>query len=476
MTKINTNQILLGNQSAIDLLVDQTEAKIDLANNLIGKGVQNVDPNNQTLGQLVNKVTEIQSTNVRENPETVLIDLKYDCGKNEWGTFKIKNGWYFFCYRDDKNYLYYYKIDSLQEENYNERINMVDMDRVDGIYYKDGTQPFDISEDGTKLWLGNNDGTNNVVSYDITWGENYSSCTLSNKTTYSVKDPVDNTVREVNYVSVSPNGNYLLVNSDRYTILYNIQNDVCTRLHYSDDSNAAWQEFSAGQNVVPKWLGNNKMCAVFNYNGRYYIYAYNIDVSDGVCTDIWSNPKHKEMVISYSWWGTAVTTFKDNSNNYHLLIGGGWRYFNSEPILGIYHASNNNFEIFTSGNPMCAVRNNENNTRSETVSVYAKDNKYYVCCGFMNLLIFDSSWNNIGQSFIGIYDRNNSLNNKWYCDNGFLYNDDFYFIDRTYAYKYKCYFGKSGLIARTISIEGEPETILQPAIATVEQVEEGYLG
>lgn len=75
MNQINQDQINIGNETAIDLLVTQNKSKAELATNLQGLGVS-ADANTDTLEELAYKVSTVSADNARQ--KTTLFSFRYE--------------------------------------------------------------------------------------------------------------------------------------------------------------------------------------------------------------------------------------------------------------------------------------------------------------------------------------------------------------------------------------------------------------
>ena len=95
MNQINQDQINIGNESALDLVVSQNKAKVELASNLQGLGIS-ANANTDTLEQLAYKVSTVSADDVRQKPKGLAINTSTRNGDYyNINHYIVKNGWIF---------------------------------------------------------------------------------------------------------------------------------------------------------------------------------------------------------------------------------------------------------------------------------------------------------------------------------------------------------------------------------------------
>lgn len=459
MNQLNQDQINIGNETALDLLVKQNNAKQELANNLNGLGVS-ANASTDTLEQLAYKVSTVISSNNRQEKESIGTLIPISGGSEDQIGFQIKNGWIFVIPSHDNNdVLYYKKLSSFELYNYYESIatTMQTKSNMNDEIWRNNYIKF--SEDGNYLFTNNNTGINR---WSVTWGSNYSTVSFSNK--ISITPTFEGNEDSIYDFDISGDGSKLIFQTESYgTGIINISSiSTSTTVAYTPLQNLS-------SNLEFHWkftnVDNEIMCIARN-DGTNKVEMHRFSVTNNTCTE---ESRFDITCCNSSWWEVGFQIYKDLNNHYKIIYNnGGYNY--DIPAFVIYDCST---KVFTQY--FCYISEHYSSSRSYPISVFVKNNKYYLMAG-MCILIFDSNWNLLGNTLVKLDYENFSP----YEDirNSVYWNGDIYAFSGDYydsVVRYKTYFDKKLVYSRNVTPTGQSEKQLNySAFPTEQQIIDGY--
>ena len=291
MTQINSEQISLGNESALDLLIERNTAKSDLATNLQGKGI-NADASTETLNELVNKVPNIQSSSDREVVECITTNFDCNIGwnnSNDLTVAKIK-GYYFYYYKNNSN-LKYFKISDVEQSlNDNSNTNISSFITTINTGNNMFTGKILYTSDYTKLYVICGSGGRQIRYFDIVWdGDTITSVTFNS--------------------DISLDGSKLV-----YTASLDSTNKKL--LYTKSDSKSVWL-YDFDTSTSTEISGTS---SVFSGTGSSYPYfRYDINyVGDNEFVVCGATESRYATVVHFSLNGTAATLIENITGQYQI--------------------------------------------------------------------------------------------------------------------------------------------------------------
>lgn len=453
MNQLNQDQINIGNETALDLLVKQNNAKQELANNLQGLGVD-ANASTDTLEELAYKVSTVISSNNRQEQESIGIIPKTSGGSDNEIEFQIKNGWIFVIpSHDSNNVLYYKKLSSFELYNYYESIstNMSTKSNMNEEMWRNN--PIKFTEDGNYLFVINNGSLNR---WTVTWGQNYNTVSFSSKIT--ITPQYEGNEDNIYNFDISGDGSKLIFQTSSYgTGIIDISSiSSSTTVAYTPLQNVS-------SNTDFQWrftnVDNEILCIVRNSNTDE-IEFHRFSVTNNTCTE---ENRFDIPCNDSSWWTRGILTYKDANNHYKIIYNnGGYNY--DSPSFVIYDCSTKVFNQYFSFN----TNGINDSSRSYPINVFIRNNKYYLIAG-MCVLIFDSNWNLLGNTLVKIDYEGFYSNNIW---NTVYWNGDLYAFNGEYyenVIKYKLFFDKKLVYSRNVTPTGKSQKQLVYSVFPLEE-------
>ena len=470
--KVNPNQIDISNESSIDLLIKQNKAKAILADNLNGLGVS-ADASTDTLEQLATKVSTAVVDNSRQKIECLAVGYinSFAEGRTK---FIIKNDWLFFVERDnDWNLgLCYIKLSNLKSQLTTPGVQIDDYTRAfislsgTDISNTNDKSILQFSEDGQYLYLI---GSQNIYRYTATWGTNYSTLSLGSRITITPVDSSNDGIYISTFDIKADNSEMLIY--DIYSHLYklnisNLSSDttVTATLLYGNATGDCHYFYTET---------DNQICCFKKDSSDYVFYLYNFTTSTEINEDTSKTQHFNFSSQGAEYWRVAFNKFKDSNNRYRIIFNvGGLSDEKTDDAYKVF-----SFVIFDCYNKVLnsyqskVAWTRDNDQKNYPVTVYSYNSKYYVLAG-IELLIFDSSWNLLGNA-INYWDTSS----PWFSYS-FIYENEIYALngDRMESViRQVTYFDKQIAYARTVAVENKP-TRQEVYFAQLRQadLEDGY--
>lgn len=481
-TKFNTNQINLGDESAIDLLISQNKAKIELAGNLQGLGVS-ADASTDTLEQLVYDVSTVTADTTRQKPlgvalkaENQLDEGRGDADRLAQYGYVIKNGWLFWLYRNDSNgslQLRRFKLSAMDNSviEYDNQRTITQTYTNVGSYNVDGSDTgasFIFNDDGSHVYIMN---TNSIKRYDVS---GYDTDTLTVDTTAA------NIVTYTPKFDYSEGGGYESV--DIYKFDVNAAETQMIIVSWHDGEVGIYDMTSSGdQNLTIIATGRDPIFFSNNSNNNLievYIhgdtYQYDINVFTIVNNQLNLVSTVSYQAVNINYWGRGFKKYKDLNNNYKIIVNLANTNSDEDPtFLLIDCATTNVTPIFSKLNYI-HTNNYDYNVYTPTITVI--DNRYYLFAG-MWIAVFDSNWNLLGNVMNRFSNDNINIFSYYHT---ILYNNEIYALGQNgttfYAMRCKTWLDKLIAYERQVTINGETRLLTYypfPPL-TEEDLDNGY--
>lgn len=442
--KLNTDQIDMSNESSIDLLNKQNKAKSMIANNLNGLGV-NANASTDTLEQLAYKVSTAVVDSSRQKIDCLAVGYT-NMGTDGKPGFIIKNGWLFLVERDENwdTGLCYVKLSDLKTQlsTYGQNIgynrSFISLSGTD-VSSSNSENILQFSEDGQYLYIK---GSSHIYRYSVTWGTNYTTVSFGSRITIT---PVNSSDENFGFNSfdIKPDNSEILI--------YNVSSNYLYKLDITNiSSDVTIQATQITGNIAGdcKYFytnTDNQICCFKRDQDNYIFYLFDF-VSPTVVNSISYN------IFQYStqgsdYWGVAFNKFKDSNNKYKIIFNVGG-LSDTVPSFVIFDCFTKTFNEYYSK----VAWTKENDQKNYPVTIYSYNSKYYVLSS-IELLIFDSNWNLLGNAinYWDIYSPSFSYS--------FIYDNEIYALngDRMEeASRVETYFDKQIAYARTVAIENKP--------------------
>lgn len=384
MTQINSEQISLGNESTIDLVVSQNKAKIELANNLQGLGVS-ANATTDSLETLAYKVSTVSADDVRQKPKGLAINTSNRNGDYySINHYIVKNGWIF---SRNGTSLKYKKLSALKT-----KVTTYDSDTATNLSMstKSPAVPSrgDIGDGGEQTVFFNADGSNmyvmnteSISKYSV---EGYNTDALTFGTAVTLTPKIDNNYITIKWIDINDAETKMLVcDTDGNLVLYDLAGDVTQNLTpiYSGETEAIW------------FFTNNNTDDIFRVympdGASYYIsfweFSNNI-IGNQIGSII-------EIIRSASYnWKQGILKYKDSNNKYKIFLSsGGVNSYNIPSFIMIDCYTRTTINIF------CKLNNAETEVLGNllTITLTEVGTYKYVLSGML-LAVFDENWNLVG--------------------------------------------------------------------------------
>lgn len=469
-TKVNQNQLNIGNESALDLLIERNTAKSDLATNLQGKGI-NADASTETLNELVNKVPDILSSSEEELVPAITISVSTASNPRDESTpginFHSMNGYLFFVRKDNSN-LYYIKLSTLKDiiAADNTSVNLSGNEQIKVVAATTGFQTqnnaFSNNSNFTKLFVSYGSTTSGIACFDIVWdGDDITSVTFNSNITISNST-------EVYALSSNSDGNKILYvkNGTNAVFLYN----------FSDNTHTQINNTSSGLSTSPYmgvyFLEDDEFLTVTKRDGYWMVTQYHLEGTVATSYGTAVNTESINGTESSNQFGVNTKLIKYDVGKYKLFMEGQINNTNSNALkLTIYDTNTRTISNYRNckniGTTNTNISNNSN-ARANPIDLTQRDG-YNIVTYCTNFFIFDANWNNINNiSFNNI--GTNNISCAYFIDNHLVC------ISRSlYGYRYRYWLGKKTIIKRTVSINGETKNFwYTPFNAPTADIDAGY--
>ena len=442
MNKINSDQILIGNESAIDLVVAQNKAKEELATNLQGLGVS-ANATTDTLETLAYKVSTVNADDVRQKPKAIALNVNSvvnESGHDRlYNGYVIKNGWFIWLYSDGSNLkLRRFKLSAMDISNYNTTKTISQGNTNVGTLDNGSNPQFILNDDGSNVYIINN---NTVKKYSI---EGYD--------TNALTIPATGT----SAITYTPKFDYGegYTNIDIYRI--DINSTETQMLVIDRDGNVGIFDLTGSTTQNISILDSNKDVMFFanNTNNNLIEVKHNSDVYTINIFSIISNQLNLISTYSYNgansdYWKRGILKYKDG-NNYKFIMNLGNVNSDVDPTFIIIDCATMNLTSIFSKLNYGRASDYDNDKYIVTPTIITIGNYHYLLAGLW-VAIFDSNWNLIG-----------NVINRFYTDGGFyflpstiIYNNEIYDIGQNgttiYAMKHKTWLDKLIAYERTVN-------------------------
>ena len=442
-TKFNTNQINLGDESAIDLLISQNKAKVELANNLQGLGVLDADASTDTLEQLAYKVSTVSVDDDRQKPKGLAINTSTRNG--DYGNINhyiVKNGWIF---SRSGTSLKYKKLSALKT-----KVTTYDSDTPTNLSMStkspavpnrgdiwDGQeQTIFFNADGSNMYVMN---TNTISKYTV---QNYDTDALTFGTAVTLTPKINNENFDIKWIDVNDAETKMLVcDTNGNLVLYDLAGTAIQNLTpiFSGESSAIW------------FFTNNitdDLLRVYMPNGATYYISFWEFSNNTIGNQIGSTI---EVIRSGSYnWRHGILKHKDNNKYRIFLSSGGINTYDIPSFIMIDCYTRTTTNIF------CKLNNADAEVLGNLLTVTLTEvGTYKYLISGMLLAVFDENWNLVGNCINRIKTDvgQNALQQTLLYDG-----DIFDFSDNNdsrviySAIKHKCWLDKLIAYERTVTV------------------------
>lgn len=449
---LNPNQLNVSSESALDLLIKQNKAKAILSTNLDGLGVPNVSVETNTLEQLAYKVSTAVVDNSRQKIDCLAVGYT-NMGTDGKPGFIIKNGWLFLVERDENwdTGLCYVKLSDLKTqlssygENTSYNRSFISLSGTD-VSSSNSENILQFSEDDQYLYIK---GSSHIYRYPVTWGTNYSTVNFDSRITIT---PVNSSDENFGFNSfdIKPDNSEILIYDASNNYLYKL--DIT---NISSDVTIQATQITGNITGDCKYFytnTDNQICCFKRDQDNYIFYLFSF-TSPTVVDSVSSNTFQYSTQGS-DYWGVAFNKFKDSNNKYKIIFNVGGlsddKVDNADKVFSfvIFDCYNKVLNSYQSK----VAWTKDNDQKNYPVTVYSYNSKYYVLSN-VELLIFDSNWNLLGNA-INYWDTSSPS-----FSYSFIYDNEIYALngDRMEtASRVETYFDKEIAYARTVAIENKP--------------------
>ena len=473
MTKINTNQINLGNESAVDLLIERNVAKQDLATNLQGKGVS-ADASTETLGQLVNKVPNILSASNEELIECITTDLTANniTWDNNNMSFARINGYLFFTKIGDWR-LSCIKISEIEQAMpYDQQTNVANIITSANNTYA-SIYPGNIfsSPDFTKIYVfGNYSG---FWLFDAVWDGD----TITSLTYNTFVNLTGNKI--INAGDINSTGDKIIYIKDGSNSiwLYDLVNETNTEIFNTDIlQHDAFEKLYSCSSI--KWVGNNEIVFAACSKSRYVkVLHFSID---GTIATLIANKNGQIQAGNSKFTATYLfnrTTLVEYSSGKYKFIIPLEPYIQSYDALklAIYDTYTKELIEYNKNIRHLKCFNNISNLNSpcHTDITYNSTYHRWILSVGWDFYIFDDNFELKSAMSTNCLSTGDYLNGSIFISDNSIYSPNSGTFGQ--AIKVQYWLNKKTITKRTVSInEEQKDFYYTPEIITVSDIENGY--
>lgn len=441
MNQINQEQINIGNQSAIDLVVKQNEAKIELAGNLQGLGV-NANASTDTLEQLAYKVSTVNVDDVRQKPKGLAINTSTRNGDYyNINHYIVKNGWIF---SRSGTSLKYKKLSALKT-----KVTTYDSDTSTNLSMStkspavpnrgdigDGQeQTIFFNTNGSNMYVMN---TNTISKYTV---QNYDTDALTFGTAVTLTPKINNENFDIKWIDINDVETKMLVcDTNGNLVLYDLAGTAIQNLTpiFSGESSAIW--FFTNNST------NDLLRVYMPDDATYYISFW--EFSNNVIGNQIGNTIEVTRSQSYNW-RHGILKYKDNNKYRIFLSSGGINTYDIPSFIMI------DCDTRTTTNIFCKLNNANTEVLGNllTVTLTEVGTYKYVLSGML-LAVFDENWNLVGNCINRLETGyQNALQQTLLYDGDiFDFNDNNDSRVIYSAIKHKCWLDKLIAYERTVTV------------------------
>lgn len=430
----------IGDEIAVDLLLQQNQAKVALANNLQGLGVS-ANANTDTLNELAYKVSTVNADNVRQKPKAIALNTNsiVDESGHErlYDGYVIKNGWFIWLYGDNGSLkLRRFKLSAMNISNYNTTKTISQGNTNVGTFDNGSDCQFVLNDDGSNVYIMCN---NTIKKYAI-----------SGYDTTALTIPAPNT----SAVTYTPKFDYGegYTNIDMYR--FDINSTETQMLVIDKGGNVGIFDLTSSTTQNISILDSNKDVMFFanNTNNNLIEVKHNYDVYTINTFSIVSGQLNLISTYSYNgvdtgYWKKSFLKYKDG-NNYKFIMNLGNVNSDVDPTFIIIDCATMNLTPIFSKLNYINISDYNNDKFIVTPTITTIGNYHYLLAGLW-LAVFDSNWNLVG-----------NVINRFYTDGAFyflystiIYNNEIYDIGQNattiYAMKHKTWLDKLIAYERT---------------------------
>lgn len=442
MNQINQEQINIENESALDLVVSQNKAKVELANNLQGLGV-NANASTDTLEQLAYKTSLVNADALRQKPKAIALNVNSVVNESDherlYDGYVIKNGWFIWLYSDGSDLkLRRFKLSSMNISNYNTTKTISQGSTNVGTLDNGSNCQFVLNDDGSNVYIINN---NTVKKYSI---EGYDTNALTipatgtSVVTYTPKFDYGEGYTNIDIYRIDINSTetqMLVIDRSGNVGIFDLTGSTTQNISILDSNKDVM--FFANNT-------NNNLIEVKNNGGVYTINTFSI-VSGQL-----------NLISTYSYngansdyWKRAFLKYKDG-NNYKFIMNLGNSNSNVDPTFIIIDCATMNLTPIFSRLNYISISDYNNDKYIVTPTITTIGNYHYLLAGLW-VAIFDNNWNLVGNVINRFYTDSN-MNFLW---NTFIYDNNIYDLGQNgtpiYAMKHKTWLDKLIAYERTVN-------------------------
>lgn len=451
MNKINQDQINIGNESALDLLIKQNNAKQELANNLQGLGV-NANASTDTLEQLVYDVSTVSVDNNRQIPKSIAINVNSAADESSYDNlydgYCIKNGWFIWLYSDGSSLkLRRFKLSAMNISNYNTQKTISQGNTNVGTLDNGSNCQFVMNDDGSNVYIINN---NTIKKYAIS-GYDTTALTIpapdTTVVTYTPKFDYGEGYTNIDIYRIDINSTetqMIVVDRGGNVGIFDLTGSTTQNLTILDnDKDVMFFANNTNNNLIEIKQDSS--------NSRYIINMFSI-VSNQL--SLISTQSYDGVMNGH--WKRGFLKYKDG-NNYKLIMNLGNVNSDTKPTFIIIDCATMNITPIFSKLNYFKTTDYDNDLGVVTPTITVIGNYYYLLAGLW-LVILDSNWNVIGN----IINRFYSDNNMYFFWHTFIYDNEIHNLGQNgttiYVMKHKTYLNKLVAYERTVTKTNNNQT------------------
>ena len=471
------SKIKVGNQSALDLLIEMNEAKKNLAINLQGKGID-ANASEETLGELVSKVPDILSSSDREIVECITTNFNFSNtwnNANDLSSAKIK-GYYFYHYKNNAN-LKYFKISDIEQrisDNTNTDISSMITSVNCGTSMYIGKILH--SPDYSKIYVVAGTGSSNQIrQFDVTWDGDTITNVVFNS---NINIAGSSTVNTASLDSTGKKLIFLRNGDDKKCVwMYNFETGVTsevtgTRVYFNSVSNFYYRFFIS-------YVGDNEFVVCGVINDRY-VQAVHFSLNGTEATLIANNIGSYQITntsFASDLLSSKARVVEYEEGKYKILIPLE-PYTTSKNALKLatYDTYTKSLIEYRTNIRTIGFNSNTSNLNNPNPIdiVYDATLQRYVAISGVDFFVFDKSLNLLNSFNVNCVNTNNYVIGAFFAGNGRLMSI-FYYNDGK-VMKFPFWYGKKTMMRRTVSIDGTSKNFYYAPSLPIQQseIEEGW--
>ena len=442
MNQINQEQINIGNESSLDLVVLQNKAKIELAGNLQGLGITDANASTDTLEQLVYKVSTVNADDDRQKPKGLAINTSTRNGDYyNINHYIVKNGWIF---SRSGTSLKYKKLSAMKD-----KVTTYDSDTSTNLSMStkspavpnrgdigDGQeQTIFFNANGSNMYVMN---TNTISKYTV---QNYDTDALTFGTAVTLTPKINNENFDIKWIDVNDAETKMLVcDTNGNLVLYDLAGTAIQNLTpiFSGESSAIW------------FFTNNSTDDLLRVympdDATYYISFW--EFSNNIIGNQIGNTIEVTRSQSYNW-RQGILKHKDNNKYRIFLSSGGVNTYDIPSFIMI------DCDTRTTTNIFCKLNNANTEVLGNLLTVTLTEvGTYKYLISGMLLAVFDENWNLVGNVInrIETFSQNSLQQTLLYDGDIFDFSDNNDSRVIYSAIKHKCWLDKLIAYERTVTV------------------------